>query len=185
MLETSFDACNSNKNFISDPFAAQRLGRRMMHPLKKLFSHLQFEFHILIHYPEILKRMGPLIRFWCMRYESRHRILKTISNAISGNKNVFKTIVIKELLRLCNYRHTVQISENTSSGPKDLDLCDLNVLSSMKKEILSNAEFHTKVVVSENKFKIGTIILVNIENMSKTLKYFSILKNVFKLHNFY
>ena len=37
---------------------------------------LKPKFHILLHYPTILLNNGPLINFWCMRFESKHRHLR-------------------------------------------------------------------------------------------------------------
>lgn len=37
---------------------------------KTFFGHLKPKFHFLTHYPNIMLKYGPLIHFWCMRYES-------------------------------------------------------------------------------------------------------------------
>lgn len=133
----------------------------------KLFGHLKFKFHLLIHYPEILKRFGPLVHFWCMRYESRHRLLKAASNSVSGSKNILKSVAIKEILRLCFSRHTQEVSDQIIFGPRDHSFCNTQVLSSISEDVLSNAIFHTKVTVYEEEFQIGSIVVINVASIKK------------------
>lgn len=134
---------------------------------KKLFGLLKPKFHFLIHYPEILRKMGPLVNFWCMRCESRHRILKAAFNAFSGNKSPLKTIAIKEMLRLCNDLHSAEVSEKVVFGPKDDSSCDSEILSSMTSEVLSKAEFFTTVQIDENNFRLGSVIVVQLDTITK------------------
>lgn len=89
----------------------------------KLFEYLKFKFYLLIHCPKMLKRLAPTVHFWCMQYESRHRLLKAASNAGSGTKNIVKSISIKEILRSCYSRHTQEISNTTDFGPNAFSFC--------------------------------------------------------------
>lgn len=67
----------------------------------KFFRQLKPKHHHLVHYPRILKMSGPLIHFWSMRSEQKHRESKMTSN-VSGNfKNITQTLAIKAQLRLC------------------------------------------------------------------------------------
>ena len=34
------------------------------------------KFHHLIHYPEMMRLFGPPIRYWCMRFEAFHNLIK-------------------------------------------------------------------------------------------------------------
>lgn len=58
--------------------------------------------HILLHYPGIIEKIGPLVHTWTMRYEAKHRYFNTI-NSVTGNYiNVCKTLA---------YRHQKMISQ--------------------------------------------------------------------------
>ena len=46
------------------------------------------KFHILLHYPTILLNNGPLINFWSMRFESKHRHLKANAQSTNSSKNL-------------------------------------------------------------------------------------------------
>lgn len=39
-------------------------------------TRLTAKLHFMVHYGEQTRRHGPLIHFWCMRYESKHRLAK-------------------------------------------------------------------------------------------------------------
>ena len=49
----------------------------------KLIGALKPKFYNFLHYPRILLLNGPCIHFWCMRFESRHRQLKSNFQAAS------------------------------------------------------------------------------------------------------
>lgn len=48
--------------------------------------------HFMIHYPSVIRRMGPLINLWCMRYESKHNVLKRMATKLHNYKNLTKTL---------------------------------------------------------------------------------------------
>lgn len=47
--------------------------------------------HYLTHYPHLMKQFGPLIRFWTMRFESKHSYFKNVIRHTRNFKNVPKT----------------------------------------------------------------------------------------------
>ena len=133
----------------------------------KYFKYLKPKFHHLIHYPAILLKNGPLIKFWCMRNESRHTELKAESNAISGNQNAVKTIAIKEVLRMCHQFHSYQIPNDIIYGANDNDLCSSNIISSMNKTLLSNGQFYRQLTILGEEFKIGSKIVFDVDSIEK------------------
>ncbi|KAK3920373.1 Zinc finger protein SHOOT GRAVITROPISM 5, partial [Frankliniella fusca] len=48
--------------------------------------------HHWMHYSQIIRQKGPLIRLWCARFEARHRIFRKHSSVQSNFKNVPKTM---------------------------------------------------------------------------------------------
>lgn len=59
----------------------------------KLFPEviLRPKHHYLTHYPYLIKQFGPLIRFWTMRFESKHSYFKNVIRHTRNFKNVSKT----------------------------------------------------------------------------------------------
>ena len=87
--------------------------------LSKLYpNHMKPKHHFLIHYPRIMKSIGPLPQISCMRNESKHRDGKVTSHVAICRKNVCRTIAIKHQLML-NYRFSAkeEIFATFTSGP--------------------------------------------------------------------
>ncbi|KAE8739259.1 hypothetical protein FOCC_FOCC015243, partial [Frankliniella occidentalis] len=54
--------------------------------------------HFMLHLSRVIRQSGPLIHLWCMRFESRHRVLKRIANVISSRVDTPMSISIKTQL---------------------------------------------------------------------------------------
>ncbi|CAG9787096.1 unnamed protein product [Diatraea saccharalis] len=65
-------------------------------------KNLTPKFHFLLHYHDMLRKFGPLVSIWSMRYEAKHRISKLCANVSSSRRNICKTLAIKHQL-LLNY----------------------------------------------------------------------------------
>jgi hypothetical protein len=50
------------------------------------------KFHHMIHYPNIIKMHGSPIRYWCMRYEAFHNIVKRKAQLNCNFTNISKSI---------------------------------------------------------------------------------------------
>ena len=54
---------------------------------KKHFDHtITPKLHFMIHYGTVIRKMGPLVNLWCMRYEAKHAILKNMCRQIKITK---------------------------------------------------------------------------------------------------
>ena len=73
---------------------------------QSLYGELRYKFHNMIHIVRILKENRPLVLFWTMRYESKHRELKQSAVSTSSKVNVLKTLGIRSQLRLAYLRLT-------------------------------------------------------------------------------
>jgi len=57
--------------------------------------------HYLVHYPRYLKMYGPLVNFWCMRFEGKHQYFKQVAKSTNSFINVAKTLAKRHQLRQC------------------------------------------------------------------------------------
>ncbi|XP_023318087.1 uncharacterized protein LOC111694374 [Trichogramma pretiosum] len=80
----------------------------------KLFGPLKPKHHFLIHYPRLLTLLGPCVNYSTMRFESRHRPIKSVVTSTSCKKNLLYTIGVKEQLRLCQIINNQIFIENES-----------------------------------------------------------------------
>lgn len=56
--------------------------------------------HHLVHYPRVIRQLGPPIRYWSMRYESNHYPFKKIAGVTSNFINIAKTLANRNQLVL-------------------------------------------------------------------------------------
>lgn len=61
----------------------------------KLFGDLKPKFHFLIHYSNLMLKIGPIIKLSSMRFESKHRNIKSILQGSSSHVNIYKSIGIR------------------------------------------------------------------------------------------
>lgn len=53
----------------------------------------------MVHYSTIIKKLGPIKRLWCFRFEAFHKIHKTYARNITSRTNIPLTLCIKSSLR--------------------------------------------------------------------------------------
>lgn len=106
---------------VLDLITTRSMGPGCPHLLKMLISehhslyleltktNLKPKFQHLIHYPYIMKQVGPLINIWSMRFEAKHKESKIAARAISSRKNICYTLMLKSQLKM-SYKFT-QISK--------------------------------------------------------------------------
>lgn len=78
--------------------------------------------HHLLHYTDSIRQIGPLIHYWCMRFEGKHNEFKHIAQASNNFKNITKTLAnrhqtthayhLEELLSKTNFNCEIQYSNS-------------------------------------------------------------------------
>nr|XP_049693403.1 uncharacterized protein LOC126053965 [Helicoverpa armigera] len=61
---------------------------------------LKPKFHFLVHYPSMILKFGPLVNFWSMRYEAKHRVSKISARANFNRRNITLSLAKKHQLQL-------------------------------------------------------------------------------------
>ncbi|XP_041935316.1 uncharacterized protein LOC121697735 [Alosa sapidissima] len=69
---------------------------KTLYPDKKLIP----KHHLMIHYPRCIKKIGPLIHMWCMRFEAKHYFFK---KSVKNFKNLTKSLVKQHQRQLAFY----------------------------------------------------------------------------------
>lgn len=78
----------------------KHLGDLKSHGLSLLFKH-----HILIHYPNVIRRIGPVIHSWMMRYEAKHKVFTTRAHTTNNFINIAKTLAYSHQEKMCLVDH--------------------------------------------------------------------------------
>lgn len=157
----------------------------------KLFLRLNFnprftpKFHFLLHLPSIILLTGPPVHLWTMRYESKHKELKSNAYVVSSRTNICKTLAIKCQLKACElYISNKGFETQISKGKSEI----------FPEVTASNIEEKTKILLIENnflnnifrvssvthygvKYQKGNIILVTVEDNYSPV--FGIIEEIF------
>lgn len=68
-------------------------------------KHLSPKMHFAVHYPRIIRQLGPPVMYWSMRYESKHYPSKRCASASKNFVNVAKTVAIRHQLQIAHTLH--------------------------------------------------------------------------------
>lgn len=88
-----------------DELLLQRLEDKIAEHHEKyiaLFGHLRNKYHYLIHYPSMIRAIGPPKLYWCFRFESYHRTIKEYTKNTNSRMNISKSLGIKCSLNFSN-----------------------------------------------------------------------------------
>lgn len=100
--------------------------------LIKLFDcTLKPKHHFLLHYPRIIKVLGPPILSSSFKFEAKHKELKKITRSISSRKNLPQTLATRLQLNNCHklgsetglsnrFRIGKSVNVNISNLPRDI-----------------------------------------------------------------
>lgn len=58
-------------------------------------DNLKPKFHLLIHYPTVIRYSGPPKHVWYFRYEAKHKEMKLYAHAITTRKNITLSLAKK------------------------------------------------------------------------------------------
>lgn len=113
--------------------------------------------HFLLHYPGIIRTVGPLRYFEMMRYDAKHKTFKNFRNATNNFKNLNKSLAYKHQKTLCGVGFTYK--DNIEHGVlKSFD--DGNLLNLLPNHTAQKKVFRTKYVHFNNyRYSKGLIIV--------------------------
>lgn len=58
--------------------------------------------HILTHYPRVIRKTGPPLNMWSMRYEGKHRFFTDIAHKTNNFINIYKTLATRHQTFMLN-----------------------------------------------------------------------------------
>lgn len=57
--------------------------------------------HFLLHYPDVISKIGPVINNWMMRYEAKHKVFTTLAKQTNNFVNLSKTLAERHQEIIC------------------------------------------------------------------------------------
>ena len=126
--------------------------------------------HFISHYGQAIRSFGPLMSYWTGRFESKHRVAKSIAEATKNVINVSKTITERHQMRIasCYYNGMFNGTEFTlpSSIVKKEDIVDGNIpFMDLLKNFMAGKDVICNEVIFHNQvYKNGDIIVIDIKD---------------------
>lgn len=79
------------------------LMRDFLSEFKQMFNAVLIsKLHYLVHCPRLILTLGPLVNYWCMRFESKHRYFKRKSRK-SSSKNICLSLAKGHQIRAASF----------------------------------------------------------------------------------
>ena len=144
--------------------------------LRELFPHgsEKPKHHLALHYPRVMRFMGPLCNINSMRFENKHRPSKITASVSLSRVNVQKTLAIKHQLSMCNrFLKNESYDAGFKCGPVSPVADDL-IIEVMKKKLGIDSSMLKRVKwVNYHGVEIeeGTVIM---EPKDSTIKFFEV-----------
>lgn len=82
-----------NTNFITLFTEYDRKSKQFV-PVK-----LKPKMHLLVHYPRVIPKSGPVRNYWCFRFEAKHKEFKEYARVITSRKHICLTLAKKFQLK--------------------------------------------------------------------------------------
>lgn len=143
----------------------------------KLIGSLKPKMHFILHYHRIILNFGPLTQYWTMRYESKHRELKRVTNNLAGSLNITKSIAVSQCFKISHHASSIDSSSVTlgSNAPRLLQLLI------PKQYVCQETEYFNWVLIKGTKYALGKVVLL--EMLDNELPKFGKIKVIFKFNN--
>ena len=147
-----------------------------------LFGHLIPKFHFMLHYKSLIEYIGVLYAMQTLRYESKHREMKTAVNAVSGNVNISKTIATKYMLRFAARLMSKEGFKKTiTSGKVKSIKHKVNMVQILKNHKMSLDYQETNFLqVQSCKFRLNQIIVTSSISHNEFPEFSKIIKILIK-----
>ncbi|GFV33101.1 uncharacterized protein LOC106175700 [Trichonephila clavipes] len=124
--------------------------------------HLTPKMHFALHYPRIIRQLWPPVRYWSMRYESKHYPSKTCTSSSGNFLNVAKTVAVRHQLKMAHIFNKKNFKmpcitnilgskyvQVCNSKQKEL-LCTIDGLTDQMEVITCNSLCYNGTVYSKN-----------------------------------
>lgn len=121
----------------------------------------------MLHYPEVMHRIGSLWSVCCLRWEAKHRPLKLAAHATNSRKNLPLTLAIKHQLNLCaRFLSRKPLGEKYSFGvEEELSIKDLKNYELfhdiLPKDLNEIIKVYSWIRISGTIFKKGICVAVS------------------------
>lgn len=169
------DACLKPSFSDTDLFDLESLIKRHHEEYLNIFDTILLpKHHIILHYPSVIKKLGPPRNLWAFRNEAKHKQSKLYANCTTSRKNIQKSIAIKWQYNFASFLFNYRINSDKEDMKKGQCIkfgelfqgkqihCE-NFVYSESDDVYVQKNIH----IVNTKYKIGDIITMNEDNELK------------------
>lgn len=146
----------------------QQLIRKTEEHLSAMITHFNIKLkpkhHNLLHYPHVIREMGPLKLMWMMRYESKHKYFTDSAKKTQNFINITKSLSISHQKYICTKQFSYTDDIHVSSKKRKLTNCsDYSLyrpfLSCLREYDLSSLISMLFIKINSNEYRKGLMVL--------------------------
>lgn len=129
-------------------------------------TRLRPKHHYLEHYPVLIKKFGPPIEFWTIRFEAKHSFFKQVVHNTGNFKNILHTLATRHQLMLAYYLEMPTIFkpsiETGKSSVVSVDILDVAIREALRSKFkdLNSVSLTSTVYLNGTKYSKGMVLSV-------------------------
>ncbi|XP_051172350.1 uncharacterized protein LOC127288755 [Leptopilina boulardi] len=137
--------------------------------------------HFMLHYPDLMLLLGPLIYIWSMRWESKHRSSKQGAHIVNSRINLAHTLAVRHQLQQCDrFLTSKPFLTPPTCGPSQQSVNYLEKYREFSEILPYNVKNRQSLVVpwaliKGTKYEPNMVIVLGYTN---ELPYFGIIKYI-------
>ena len=125
--------------------------------------------HFLCHYGTYIRKFGPPLGFWTGRYESKHRVAKTIAVSSKNFRNISLTVATRQQLRMASVFYKGMYDYADFKVPlkvrKKVELTESEIENNLKTVMTDDDLLCDEVVWRDRRYSVGSVVVIGREDM--------------------
>lgn len=142
-----------------------------------LKENLTLKLNNMTHYPNIIKKMGPLIHSWMMRMEAKHKVFTDMVRQTNNFRNLPKTLAHRHQEYICN--RTDSYSNQFKQSKSEYDITATENYEQYKFCLPANEKLNALKFLdhNSNQYRAGLMIITNDDAIYEIIHIFRFKDN--------
>lgn len=134
--------------------------------IEKFHINLIPKHHLLTHYPNAIRKMGPPIHFWMMRFESKHQYFTRIAKNTKNFINLCKTLSKKHQEMICQQNFALDTMDRSKTVKKIIRIPTFNtyktrVARHFGENVISSLDILNFAIFNSSEYREGLFIIAS------------------------
>lgn len=116
--------------------------------------------HFMVHYPRIVSQLGPLVQYWCMRFEAKHQYFKRLATRTMNFRNIAKTMASRHQLLQGYQLSSLGATDILCTGQKKANRDDLPAVLQSSVTDTENMWKVKSVSWRHSTYRVGDVLIM-------------------------